>query len=153
VPKPGKIMWHQTILFKNNPMKTIYLTKADHHRLLALVQAERHANGDQVTGPLSTELKRAKLVDSTAIPPDVITMNSVVQLRDTKSKALLEITLVYPKDADLAQRKISILAPVATAVLGCRVGDTIEWPVPKGVVTYQVEAILYQPEAAGDMTR
>ena len=132
--------------------KTIYLTKADHAKLLDLVQAERRTSGDQVTGPLGNELKRAKLVDSTAIPPDIITMNSVVRLRELKSKTELEITLVYPKDADMTQRKISILAPVATAVLGCRVGDQIKWPVPKGTATYEVEAILYQPEAAGDMT-
>lgn len=132
-------------------MKTIHITKADHTRLLALVQAERRTNGNSVIGPLGNELKRAKLVESAAIPADIITMNSVVRLRELKSKMELEITLVYPKDADVAQRKISILAPVATAVLGCRVGDKIRWPVPKGMATYEVEAVLYQPEAAGDM--
>lgn len=132
-------------------MKTIHITKADHARLLALVQAERRTNGNSVIGPLGNELKRAKLVESAAIPADIITMNSVVRLRELKSKMELEITLVYPKDADVAQRKISILAPVATAVLGCRVGDKIRWPVPKGMATYEVEAVLYQPEAAGDM--
>jgi regulator of nucleoside diphosphate kinase len=134
-------------------MKPIYLTKADHAKLLALVQAERQVSGNQSVVPLGNELKRAKLVESTAIPPDVITMNSVVRLRELQSKTELEITLVYPKEANLAQRKISILAPVATAVLGCRVGDQVLWPVPKGTATYEVEAILYQPEAAGDLTR
>ena len=133
-------------------MKTIHITKADHAKLLALVQAERRTSGDQFIGPLGNELKRAKLVDSAAIPADIITMNSVVRLRELKSKMELEITLVYPKDADMARRKISILAPVATAVLGCRVGDKIKWPVPNGIATYEVEAILYQPESAGDLT-
>lgn len=133
-------------------MKTIHLTKADHHKLLVLVQAERRISGDRFIGPLSQELKRAKLVESTAIPPDIITMNSVVRLREMRSKTELEITLVYPKEANVNSRKISILAPVATAVLGCRVGDTIKWPLPKGMATYKVEAILYQPEAAGDLT-
>lgn len=132
-------------------MKAIHLTKADHNKLLALVQAERQISGDQIIGPLSQELKRAKLVESTAIPPDIITMNSVVRLRELRSKMELEITLVYPKEANVSTRKISILAPVATAVLGCRVGDTIKWPLPKGMATYKVEAILYQPEAAGHL--
>lgn len=132
-------------------MKTIQLTKADHAKLLAIVQTERRETGDRVVGALSQELKRATLVDSAAIPPDIITMNSVVRLRELKSKTALEITLVYPKVANVAERKISILAPVATAVLGCRVGDKIKWPLPKGVATYEVEAILYQPEAAGDL--
>lgn len=134
-------------------MKTIYLTKADHVKLLALVEAERRTSGNQNIGPLSLELKRAQLVDSANIPPDIITMNSVVRLRELKTQTELEITLVYPKEADVTQRKISILAPVATAVLGCRVGDQIQWPLPKGTATYAVEAILYQPEAAGDLTR
>ena len=134
-------------------MKTIYLTKADHVKLLALVEAERRSSGNQNIGPLSQELKRAQLVDSANVPPDIITMNSVVRLRELKTQTELEITLVYPKEADVAQRKISILAPVATAVLGCRVGDQIKWPLPKGTATYAVEAILYQPEAAGDLAR
>ncbi len=134
-------------------MKTIHLTKADHVKLLAVVEAERRNTGNQNIGPLSSELKRARLVDSANIPPDIITMNSVVRLRELKTQTELEITLVYPKEADVSQRKISILAPVATAVLGCRVGDEIKWPLPKGTATYAVEAILYQPEAAGDLTR
>lgn len=134
-------------------MNAICITKADYATLVALVQAERHNSGNQPVGALDNELKRARLVDSTAVPPDVITMNSVVRLRELKSKQELEITLVYPKDADVGRRKISILAPVATAVLGCRVGDHVRWPLPKGIATYMIEAILYQPEAAGNPTR
>lgn len=132
-------------------MPPIYLTKLDYERLLQIVQTERLSTGNRVIEGLGHELKRAKLVASDEIPPDVVTMNSVVRLRELKSGTELEITLVYPKDADAATRKISILAPVATAVLGCRVGDEIEWPVPKGTVSYRVEAVLYQPEAAGDL--
>lgn len=130
-------------------MPPIYLTKLDYERLLQIVQTERLRTGNRVIEGLGHELKRAKLVASDEIPPDVVTMNSVVRLRELKSGTELEITLVYPKDADAATRKISILAPVATAVLGCRVGDEVEWPVPKGTVSYRIEAVLYQPEAAG----
>ena len=132
-------------------MSPIYLTKLDYERLLQIVQTERLSTGNRVIEGLGKELKRAQLVASEDIPPDVITMNSVVRLRELKSATELEIRIVYPKDADAATRKISILAPVATAVLGCRVGDEIEWPVPKGTVSYRVEAILYQPEASGDL--
>ncbi|SHK03930.1 nucleoside diphosphate kinase regulator [Hymenobacter psychrotolerans] len=132
-------------------MPPIYLTKLDYERLLQIVQTERLSTGNRVIEGLGQELKRARLVASDEIPPDVVTMNSVVRLRELKSGTELEITLVYPRDADAATRKISILAPVATAVLGCRVGDEIEWPVPKGTVSYRVEAVLYQPEAAGDL--
>jgi regulator of nucleoside diphosphate kinase len=134
-------------------LQPIYLTNADYVKLLDLVQAERQVSGSQAVAALGNELKRAKLVSSTAIPPDVITMNSVVQLRELPGGPELEITLVYPREANTAQRKISILAPVATAVLGCRVGDRIQWPVPKGTATFEVKAILYQPEASSDFLR
>ncbi|UOR07385.1 nucleoside diphosphate kinase regulator [Hymenobacter aerilatus] len=131
-------------------VRPIYITKPDHDRLQQLVQLERHAHGNERVEALSHELKRAQLVNSYDVLPDVITMNSRVKLRDMRSNAELEITLVYPKYADMKSRKISILAPVATAVLGCRVGDTVVWPVPNGEAKYWVEAILHQPEAAGD---
>jgi regulator of nucleoside diphosphate kinase len=60
------------------------------------------------------------------------------------------LTLVFPKDADISQDKISVLAPIGTAVLGYHVGDTIEWEVPDGIRKLEVRKILYQPEASGD---
>ncbi|WP_242916426.1 nucleoside diphosphate kinase regulator [Pontibacter liquoris] len=133
-------------------MNTIYLTEKDHQRLHALVQAQRLTNGPRAVEALGKELKRAKVVATEEIPVDVVTMNSIVRLKELKSASEMEITIVYPKDADLASKKISVLAPVATAVLGCRVGDEVEWPAPQGgTVTYKVESILYQPEAAGDI--
>ncbi|GGF08002.1 nucleoside diphosphate kinase regulator [Hymenobacter cavernae] len=129
-------------------MKPIWLTNADYAQLHLFVMAHRVHFGNRAVETLSHELQRAELVASVDIPADVVTMNSRVRLRELKSGTELDVTLVYPKDADVGARKISILAPVATAVLGCRVGDEVCWPVPQGTVTYRVEAILYQPEAA-----
>ena len=126
----------------------IYLTKLDHDRLLRLVQLERQEHGVERVSALSHELKRAHLVAAEDIFPDVVTMNSRVRLREVTTSTELEITLVYPQFADIATRKISILAPVATAVLGCRIGDTVHWSLPKGRATYRVEALLSQPAAA-----
>ncbi|MHC2991866.1 GreA/GreB family elongation factor [Pontibacter sp. HJ8] len=132
-------------------MNPIYLTQKDYERLHSVVQIERQTRGPQAVEAISGELKRAKVVASEKIPKDVVTMNSVVRLREMKKGAELEITIVYPKDADLAQRRISVLAAVGTAVLGCKKGDTVEWPAPQGTVIYKVEEIIYQPEAAGDL--
>jgi regulator of nucleoside diphosphate kinase len=57
---------------------------------------------------------------------------------------------VFPTEADFAEGKISVLAPIGTAILGYKQGDTIEWSVPSGLRRLKVEEILYQPEAAGD---
>lgn len=129
----------------------IYLTEQDYKRLIDLIQVQRQNPGAAANiGKLGEELKRAKRVPSEEIPADVITMNSRVLLKDLQSGREMEITLVYPKDADINARKISIFAPVGTAIIGCREGDTVEWPVPSGTVNYKIEKIMYQPEATGD---
>ncbi|WP_299821466.1 nucleoside diphosphate kinase regulator [uncultured Pontibacter sp.] len=130
---------------------TIYLTEQDYKRLIELIQMQRMSGGAAVNiSKLGEELKRAKLVPSEEIPADVITMNSRVQLKDLQSGNEIEITLVYPKDADINSRKISIFAPVGTAIIGCREGDVVEWPVPSGTINYSIEKVIYQPEASGD---
>jgi regulator of nucleoside diphosphate kinase len=96
------------------------------------------------------ELARAKVVSSKKVPPDVVTMNSKVVLRDVDTSEEMTYSLVFPKDADVDVGAISILAPVGTAILGYSEGDVIEWPVPSGIRRIRIEKILYQPEAAGD---
>jgi regulator of nucleoside diphosphate kinase len=58
-------------------------------------------------------------------------------------------TLVFPEQADYEVRRISVLAPIGTAMLGQREGDEFEWVVPDGPVRLRVEKVIYQPEAAG----
>ncbi len=99
---------------------------------------------------LRNELDRAEIVLSQEIPNTVITMNSRVCLVDQETGEEEIYTLVFPEDADLAQGKISILAPIGTGMLGYEVGDTFEWDVPAGKRHLRVERIIYQPESAGD---
>jgi regulator of nucleoside diphosphate kinase len=87
------------------------------------------------------------------IPGDVVTMNSAVLVKDLDTGAEMALTLVFPSEAGLEMGKISIVAPVGTALLGYRVGDTIEWKVPGRVRRLRVEKVIYQPEAAGDYHR
>lgn len=76
-------------------------------------------------------------------------MNSRVRLKDVETGEEKIYTLVFPSDAAIEANKISILAPIGTAILGYKAGDLIEWPIPAGVKTFRIEAVLYQPEAAG----
>ncbi|MBA7597315.1 Regulator of nucleoside diphosphate kinase [subsurface metagenome] len=99
---------------------------------------------------LEKELNRGKIVEPEDIPKDVITMNSMVRLKDLDSGEEMTYTLVFPGIADISKNKISILAPIGTALIGYRVGDIIEWEVPAGLRKLKVEEILYQPETAGD---
>ena len=98
---------------------------------------------------LSQELERATLVAPEALPADVVSMNSTVRFRLANGKQST-LTLVYPKDLDQSGDKISILAPVGSALLGLKCGDTINWPLPSGEMSsITVEEVLYQPERAG----
>jgi len=97
---------------------------------------------------LEAELSRAIVVDFNKILPDFVTMNSKVYLRDMDTGKNEFYQLVYPEDADIEQNKISILAPIGTAILGYKVGDIIEWKVPAGLRRLKIKKIVYQPEAA-----
>ncbi len=99
---------------------------------------------------LRAELERACVVPSSAVPPNVITMNSRVLLRDLKTGEEAVYTLVFPGAAGSGEGQISILAPVGTALIGYRVGDVVECDVPAGRARLKVKEILYQPEAAGN---
>lgn len=131
----------------------IYITEFDLKRLKGLIKFAQD-NWDKRVGRyidgLEEELDRADIVKPEEIPTDVITMNSTFRLRDMDSGEESVYTLVFPGKADSESGKISILAPVGTAVLGYRVGDTVEWEVPAGLKRLKVEGIVYQPEAEGD---
>ena len=79
----------------------------------------------------------------------MITMNSQVRIEDVDTGMENVYTLVFPSDAGIQEKKLSILAPIGTALLG-PAGETVDWPVPAGVRTVRIKAVLYQPEAAGD---
>lgn len=131
--------------------KNIYITDTDMKRLreLILVARQFKKEEEKYLQELETELNRGEVVKSQDIPANVITMNSEVHLRDLNTKEEITYQLVFPDHADAGQGKISILAPIGTALLGYRVGDIIEWKVPAGIVKLKVEKILYQPEANG----
>jgi regulator of nucleoside diphosphate kinase len=134
-------------------MSKIYITEFDSRRLRELIDAAAEF-GDKRTlqylNELSDELDRAELVRPEEIPNDVITMNSTFRLQDLDNGGEAVYSLVFPADADSLRGKISVLAPIGTAVLGYRVGDTVEWDVPAGLKRLIVREIVYQPEAAGD---
>ena len=131
----------------------IYISEFDMKRLKGLIKFAEERWDKRVVPyleELDEELDRAEIVKPEEIPIDVITMNSTFRLNNLDSGEEVIYTLVFPAKADSTNGKISILAPVGTAVLGYRAGDTVEWKVPAGLKRLRVEEIVYQPEAAGD---
>jgi regulator of nucleoside diphosphate kinase len=97
---------------------------------------------------LAAELNAADVVDPASVPPDVVTMNSRVLFEDETTGERREITIVFPQDSDASAKRVSVLAPVGTALLGLAVGQSILWPFPDGTShCLRVLRIAYQPEA------
>ena len=103
---------------------------------------------------LRVELDRAHIVAPEDMPQDVVTMNSTVIFRMESSETEFALTLVYPNDIDEGTGKISVLAPVGSALLGLREGDEMSWPKPGGgLLKVRILKVVYQPERAGDFRR
>ena len=133
--------------------RNIFITEFDKKRLEELINVAEEFGGHDRSDleALAEELAKSEVVSSEDIPPDVVTMNSKVLLRDMETSEEMTYILVFPKDADVDAGAISILAPIGTAILGYAKGDVIDWPVPSGIRRICIEEILYQPEAAGDL--
>jgi len=132
--------------------KSIQITEFDLQRLNKLLRVAEHTDyrGSKYLDELRAELDCAQIVPSKAVSQEVVTMNSTVVLLDPITRKEEIYTLVFPEDADIGQGRISVLAPVGTAILGCKIGDYFELKVPAGKRRLKVKRILYQPEAAGD---
>ncbi len=99
---------------------------------------------------LLLELDSAKIVEPEKVPSNVVTMNSIVKLSFLNNNKQVQFQIVYPEQANLNEKKISIFSPIATALIGYQVADEIEWIVPAGLTKIRIDEIIYQPEAAGD---
>lgn len=131
--------------------RKIILTRSDYDVLQELLSSDF----TQAIGPvdyleaLQAELELAEVVDPERVPRNVVTMNSTVKLRDLDTEDIEVYTLVFPADADIANKQLSVLAPVGTAILGQRVGDVLRWRVPGGWRRLKIERVVYQPEREG----
>ncbi len=128
----------------------IILTDHDKTRLTAWIDRHFQA-GVELNWPalnLDDEINKAVVIDSRNVPDDIVTMNSqaVVKINSTP----LTVRLAFPEEADWSRRRVSILSPVGTAILGTREGDRFAWRLPSGRAEFRIERIIYQPEAAGD---
>jgi regulator of nucleoside diphosphate kinase len=99
---------------------------------------------------LEEEIVRARIVEPAQVPPTVVTMNSKVRFKIKSSDTEFSLTLVYPGDTHGSNDRISILAPVGSALLGLNEGDEIAWPAPGGgMMDVRIIEVTYQPERSG----
>jgi regulator of nucleoside diphosphate kinase len=123
--------------------RNIVVAEADARRLRGLLATHGNPALRDAThlSELESELERALLLSRDAIPADVVVMDSCVQVRDLASGKVREYTLVYPAESDPSTGRISVLAPLGTALLGYREGDEVEWQMPGGLRRLRIENV------------
>ena len=128
----------------------IVLTATDERRIAELLRMKSAQLDPGTVDLLEEELGRARIVEPAEIPADIVTMNSVVSFEDLDSGARFRVTLVYPSATSGTEGRVSILAPIGSALLGLAVGDAIDWPMPDGDSRHvRVTDVHFQPEAEG----
>lgn len=131
--------------------RTIVVTDRDFSRLSALVRARTAGDtrDQEHIERLEEELVHSMPVGAAEVPTDLVTMHSRVTIRDLDAGTSRTYTLVFPNEACLPSGRLSVLAPLGTAVLGYRVGDEIEWPMPGGVRRVRIESVRQTRSAGG----
>lgn len=125
----------------------IYITPDDHAKLRLLVTTALYSNASAALKKLGEELDRAFVIAPAAIPPGVVAMESLVEFEDLDSGEIEAYTISFPERANFEEKRISILAPIGTALIGCRVGDEVSWSTPGGVRRLKVRSVLSAAEA------
>jgi regulator of nucleoside diphosphate kinase len=133
--------------------RPIFVTRLDAAKLRGLLAAFATARRDQDhLDELASELERAFVVEPNELPHDVVTMHARVRVSDAMTGERRELVLVFPGQADVAAHRVSVLAPIGTALLGYRAGDEVEWLTPGGLRRLRIERVV-QPSMSSEPAR
>lgn len=119
--------------------QTVVLRKDDYDLILSYLRGGRGPSAifsREEAEELQAELQRARVVEKEAFPPDVVRINSRVKVAE-KDK-VMELTLVTPENANIKERKVSVMAPIGAALIGFRKGQQVQWKVPAGIKTFRI---------------
>jgi len=121
---------------KNN----LVIRKDDYSLLVSyLNNARRQSTFDRRNAEeLTAELKKATLVNKDDFPEDVVRLNSKVRVKAEGKSEEMELILVTPDKANIKEKRISIMAPIGTALIGFRQGQKVKWKVPAGNKTFMI---------------
>src|SRR5688572_8015798 len=126
----------------------LYITRDDYSKLRLLVTTALYSNASAALQKLREELDRAAVIDSAAIPAGVVTMDSTVEFEDLGTGEVEEYTITFPDRANVEEKRLSILAPIGTALIGYREGDLVRWSTPGGVRQLKIRHVTAPPPEA-----
>lgn len=121
--------------------RPLYMTADDRDTLRLLLASITSAPRTGTIQKLREELDRAVVLDANAIGPNVVTMNAQVEIEDLATGEVDAYTLTFPDQANVEQRRLSVLAPIGTAILGYSEGDEVEWKTPGGVRRLKIRRV------------
>jgi regulator of nucleoside diphosphate kinase len=133
------------------PQRPIQITDVDSRRLQSLIEGSRatgHRDADTVER-LECHLGEAEVVPADRIGPDLVTMNSRIEVTDLDRGETFAFVIVFPRHANAAEARVSVLAPLGMASLGRRLGEEFSWACPGGERRLKVSQVVYQPEREG----
>jgi regulator of nucleoside diphosphate kinase len=126
--------------------RQIVISEPNARVLRSLLHTRNAAPHDQEhLQELRAELDRALVMDASQVSPTVVTLHAAVRVRDLESGQRQEVTVVSPVEADVSAGRISVLAPLGTALIGYREGDVVERLMPGGLRRLLIEAVLQAP--------
>jgi regulator of nucleoside diphosphate kinase len=135
------------------PSTTLLFTPKDQDRLRRFISVHeaRLAREAEALALLTARVESGLIVDAEEVPPDLVTMNSQVQLQDTDSGRIYVTTVVLPPERPSNDGSLSLAYPNA-ALLGARVGDKIVWRSAGRLYCARIEALLFQPNSQAPCT-
>ena len=87
---------------------------------------------------LEDTLSKARLIDESKIDTSTVQILNKVKIRNRKNKQVMEYMLVSETEANLKEGKIAINSPIASGLLGKKVGDVVDINVPSGVIPFEI---------------
>lgn len=124
----------------------LVLCKDDYEILVSCLRSAQGTFDQQNIEELQAEMKKAKLVAKEKFPEDVVRLNSKVMVKEESNGKVMQLMLVTPDKADIKERKISVMAPIGTALIGFRRGQKVKWQVPAGTKTFTIMDVVNQYE-------
>lgn len=129
---------------------TIHIPLEDYTILNLLASATSSIGnaGKQRVQALRNELDRAAVLPRDQVPQDVAVLGSCVTFVDLETEEKEQYTLTLPQHADIERRRLSVLSPIGTALLGYREGDDLDWPTPGGIRRLKILRVTHPPQAS-----
>lgn len=114
---------------------------SDYQILRDLIKRNADSRVAKEVKQLSDELDRAIVIKEDELNKKIIRIGSEVEIEEKKSKRKMKVKLVMPQEANLAEGKISLFAPLGVALIGFSEGDEVKWEMPAGTTHLQILSV------------